>query len=402
MRTSMVPGMLNMIAYNLNRDVENVRLFEAGQVFEAAGASALEVKQICLGATGSAVLAGVHQPARPLTFFDLKGDVESLLNLFDHSSLHFDTNTSDYYHPGRSARTVMDGATMAQFGQIHPEIAAARKLRHDVFVAELYLDRLYKHGLRAVRYQPLPRYPAVERDFSFVFDDGVLFEKIRQALEGLRLSELRSFTPVEIFRGGNITGRQIFHSAAREISIPRANSSRRRSRAVVGPDHQNTGSLGRNFAELRMLAAMFALAAALLFASTYPAQSAASVPPTFYKDVVPILQDHCQSCHRPGQLAPMPLVTYAETKPYAMAIRHSVEMKMMPPWFADPTVGNFSNDSSLLPQQIATLLAWADADAPAGDPRDAPPTKHWAEGWNIPRPDLVLKTAAADRDSRSR
>jgi phenylalanyl-tRNA synthetase beta chain len=93
---------------------------------------------------------------------------------------------------------------MAQFGQIHPEIAAARKVRHDVFVAELYLDRLYKRGLRAVRYQPLPRYPAVERDFSFVFDEGVLFEKIQQALEGLRLSELRSFTPVEIFRGGKL------------------------------------------------------------------------------------------------------------------------------------------------------------------------------------------------------
>jgi phenylalanyl-tRNA synthetase beta chain len=204
MRTSMVPGMLNMLAYNLNRDVENVRLFEAGQVFEASGASAQELKQICLGATGSAVLPGVHQSSRPLNFFDVKGDVESLLDLFDHSNLHLDANVAEYYHPGRSARAVVDGLTVAQFGQIHPEIAAARKLRHDVFVAELYLDRLFKHGLRAVRYQPLPRYPAVERDFSFTFADGVLFEKIQQAVEGLRLSELRSFTPVEIFRGGKL------------------------------------------------------------------------------------------------------------------------------------------------------------------------------------------------------
>ncbi len=93
---------------------------------------------------------------------------------------------------------------VAQFGQLHPDIAAARKLRQNVFVAEMYLDRLYAQGMRVVRYQPLPRYPAVERDFSFVFDDGVTFEKIEQVVVGLGLSELRSFVPVEIFRGGNV------------------------------------------------------------------------------------------------------------------------------------------------------------------------------------------------------
>jgi phenylalanyl-tRNA synthetase beta chain len=71
-------------------------------------------------------------------------------------------------------------------------------------VAELYLDRLYKHGLRQARYQALPRYPAVERDFSFVFNDAVAFEKIQQAVAGLNLRELRSFVPVEIFRGGSV------------------------------------------------------------------------------------------------------------------------------------------------------------------------------------------------------
>ena len=204
MRTSMVAGMLNMLAYNLNRDVENVRLFEAGQTFEAANGGTLELKRVCFGATGSAVRPSVHQPERPVNFFDVKGDVETLLGAFEHRTLYFDANASEYYHPGRSARAVMDGTTVAQFGQIHPEIAAARKLRKDVFMAELYLDRLYKHGLRQVRYEPLPRYPAVERDFSFVFADGVLFEKIHQAVEGLHLSELRSFVPVEIFRGGKL------------------------------------------------------------------------------------------------------------------------------------------------------------------------------------------------------
>jgi phenylalanyl-tRNA synthetase beta chain len=193
-----------MLAYNLNRGSDNVRLFETGNVFEAANGKALELKRIAMGATGSAVEGGVHQAARPLTFFDLKGDVENLLAAFDHWTIYYDAQTSDYYHPGRSARAVMDGATVAQFGQIHPDVAAARKLRQDVFVGEIYLDRLYRHDLRQVRYEALARFPAVERDFSFVFDDGVEFEKIHASVNGLGIAELRSFVPVEIFRGEKV------------------------------------------------------------------------------------------------------------------------------------------------------------------------------------------------------
>src|SRR5437867_6205792 len=204
MRTSMVPGMLNMLAYNLNRGVDNVRLFEAGNVFEAAGAKSVEMKRICLAATGSAVTPNVHQAPRPISFFDLKGDIENLLRAFQFNTLYYDAHTAQYYHPGRSARAVMDGATVAQFGQIHPDVAASRKLRQDVFIAELYLDRLYKHELRQPQYEPLPRYPAVERDFSFIFADSVVFEKIDAAVRGLNLGELRRFVPVDIFRGGAI------------------------------------------------------------------------------------------------------------------------------------------------------------------------------------------------------
>ena len=209
MRTSLVPSMLNMLAYNLNRGSDDVRLFEAGNVFEASGAKALEAKRISIGATGSVdskVVRGLTSgaAARPLSFFDLKGDVEGLLAPFGHWTLYYDAKTADYYHPGRSARAVMDGATVAQFGQIHPDVAAARKLRQDVFVGEIYLDRLYQHDLREVRYEALPRFPAVERDFSFVFDDKVEFEKIHQSVSGLGITELRSFVPAEIFRGENV------------------------------------------------------------------------------------------------------------------------------------------------------------------------------------------------------
>ncbi len=204
MRTSLVPGMLNMVAYNLNRGVSNVRLFEAGAVFQRDDGQAAEIKHICLGATGSVVTPSVHHPGQPFSFFDLKGDLETLLQTFQHGGLACQASAADYYHPGRSARIIMDGAVVAQFGQLHPDVATARKLRQDIFLAELFLDRLYRHPLREIRYQPSPKYPAVERDFSFIFDDSVVFDTIQRSVADLHLGEVRDFVPVETFRGGSI------------------------------------------------------------------------------------------------------------------------------------------------------------------------------------------------------
>ena len=116
----------------------------------------------------------------------------------------------------------------------------------------------------------------------------------------------------------------------------------------------------------------------------------ADSPATFYHDVLPILQQHCQTCHRPGQIAPFPLVTYQQTRPWAAAMRAAVESRKMPPWFADPCCGHFSNDPSLTPEQISTIVRWAENGAP-GNPQDVPPPPHFAEGWNIAKPELILK-----------
>ena len=225
MRSSLVPGMLNMLAYNLNRGADRVRLFEAGSIFEATDSGTAEPKRICMGATSPPSAKNAEGwGTQDGGFFDLKGDVENLLQAFQHQTLTYDAQTSDYYHSGRSARALMDGALVAQFGQLHPDVAARRKLRQSVFVAEFYVDRLYPQGLRVVRYQPLPRYPAVERDFSFVFDDAATFEQIQRAVIALGLAELRSFIPVEIFRGGNVPAgryslllRALFQSAERTL-----------------------------------------------------------------------------------------------------------------------------------------------------------------------------------------
>jgi hypothetical protein len=113
--------------------------------------------------------------------------------------------------------------------------------------------------------------------------------------------------------------------------------------------------------------------------------------PTFYKDVLPILQQHCQSCHRTGQIGPMPLLTYSQARAKAKTIVQMVRSKTMPPWFAEPGHGRFLNDPSLTSEQIRTITAWAGAGMPAGDPREGPRPKSWNEGWNISTPDRVIR-----------
>lgn len=114
-------------------------------------------------------------------------------------------------------------------------------------------------------------------------------------------------------------------------------------------------------------------------------------PPTFYRDVSPILERHCQECHRPGEIAPMPLVSYQETRPWAKAIRDEVRARKMPPWFADRCCGKFGNGRSLSDGEISTLVHWVEAGAPEGDKRDAPAAVRWTDGWNITRPDAVFE-----------
>jgi phenylalanyl-tRNA synthetase beta chain len=204
MRTSLVPGMLGMIAWNLNHGASDVRLFEMGHVFELVHEKSHERKMLCVGATGNAAETSVHEPARAYSFFDLKGSLESLLGAFEIGTLSFGPGAGAYYHPGRSATVSADGQVVAQLGQLHPDVAAARKLKQEIYIAEIYLDRLFALPLRAPRYQQLSKFPGVDRDFSFLFADAVTFEQIQSAVHALNIAEMRSFQPVEIFRGGGV------------------------------------------------------------------------------------------------------------------------------------------------------------------------------------------------------
>jgi hypothetical protein len=112
--------------------------------------------------------------------------------------------------------------------------------------------------------------------------------------------------------------------------------------------------------------------------------------PTFSKDVAPILFANCTSCHRPGDVAPMSLLTYREARPWARSIANAVKTGVMPPWHADPAVGHFRNERRLTDAQKATIVAWADAGAPEGDSKDLPEAPDYSDGWSIGQPDAVL------------
>jgi hypothetical protein len=122
-----------------------------------------------------------------------------------------------------------------------------------------------------------------------------------------------------------------------------------------------------------------------------PALAITSVAPTYYRDVQPILREHCVICHRTGGIAPMSFETYEAASRYAYIIRNVTHDKAMPPPFAIPLVGRVANDPSLAPEQVSTLAAWANRNAPAGDPRDAPAVSQGPAPWSIPKPDLIVK-----------
>ncbi len=138
------------------------------------------------------------------------------------------------------------------------------------------------------------------------------------------------------------------------------------------------------------LCLIFALAALglILSSGSRIATSAASV--TFTKDVASIIQKNCQACHRPGEIAPMSFMSYKEIRPWAKSIREKVVSREMPPWFADPQHGEFSNDCRLSQKEIDTIVAWVDGGVKEGDPKDLPPNPKYIEGWQIGTPDMVF------------
>ena len=210
LRPSLVPGMLAMVAGNLNRDVSDVRLFELGTVFSGTTDKVEERPSLAFGAAGALPQESALHASRAIDFHDMKGVVEQLLSRFEVKAIYFDRFpaeagiTPEWLHPYRAARVVVEGATVGWFGQLNPREAAARKLKDAVLVGEVYLDRLYKLPLRKPAAHDISRFQPVRRDFSLVLNEDITWQALDRALAELQIPELVDWRVREVFRDARL------------------------------------------------------------------------------------------------------------------------------------------------------------------------------------------------------
>lgn len=200
LRPSLLPGMATMLANNLNRDVREARLFEAGAMFSGTQAAVAERESLALGLTGEVPATPLHS-AKDAGFFELKGAVESLLSLFAlPEAATFAPGNAGWMEPGRGAAALVGGTVVAQFGELAATQRDLRKLRQPVWLATVYLHALYSLPLRTPVARELSRFQAVERDFSFTFADSTAWATVADAVRAVKVPELTRVAPAEIFR----------------------------------------------------------------------------------------------------------------------------------------------------------------------------------------------------------
>jgi len=200
LRPSLAPGMATMLAGNLNRDSDVVRLFELGTIFTGSTATVSERPSLSLGATGGGVASSLITAADAV-FFEMKGAVETLLSRFSLGNVTFSSEgLPQWMEPGRGARVLAEDKVLGWFGELSAAESERRKLKQVVVQGEISASALYAASLKSPLAVDPSRYQAVERDFSFVFSDEVLWGQVEGAIRGLNIAELQTVAPVEIFR----------------------------------------------------------------------------------------------------------------------------------------------------------------------------------------------------------
>jgi phenylalanyl-tRNA synthetase beta chain len=214
LRSNGIVSMLNAVAWNLNHGQRNLRLFEIGKTYELRDGEPLETRILTLAATGLAREKTIHEPAREFSFADLKGDLDAIGALA--GGLAWQSNGPNWLAAARAAQVSLgaegasataNGSALGSAGQLARNLADKLKLRQDIFLAELNLERLLA-GIESAheksKFTPIPRFPAVERDFSLVLADGVQFSEVAGAIRALEIPELQRIEAADLFRGGQI------------------------------------------------------------------------------------------------------------------------------------------------------------------------------------------------------
>jgi phenylalanyl-tRNA synthetase beta chain len=193
------------LEWNLNHGQRNLRLFEIGRRYQLNGNEPIETRVLTIGAAGEAREKSVHEPAREYGFADLKGDLDAIGELA--GGFRWEPGGAAWLHPARCGRIFLGNEEIGVAGQLARRVNERLKLRHEAFLAELRLDLVfaaYRAQKDAPRYEPLPRFPAVERDFSLLLPDGTTFAQVTDAIRGVGIGEVASIEAVDLFRGKNV------------------------------------------------------------------------------------------------------------------------------------------------------------------------------------------------------
>ena len=214
MRSSGVVSMVRALEWNLNHGQRNLRLFEFGKRYELLDGEPVETPVLTLGATGLARQKTIYEAAREFSFADLKGGLDQFRELA--GGFAWGAGGPSYLAPGRGVLISLEASQNKETaatepigigGQLAHRVAESLKLRQDIFLAEISLEPLLEAveaASAALRFQPLPRFPAVERDFSLVLNDGVTFAQVKGAIQALSIPELQSVEAADLFRGGQV------------------------------------------------------------------------------------------------------------------------------------------------------------------------------------------------------
>ncbi len=208
LRSTGLVTMAAAIEWNLNHGQRNVRLFEIGRQYRLNGSSPVETRVLTIGATGDAREKNLYDGARAYSFADLKGDIDAVGELaggFQWSARPASAN--DWAHAARSGQVLHGGDQIGAAAQLARRVADRLKLRQDVFLAEILIDPVYtaiEELKDSRRYEPLPRFPAVERDFSLLLRDGTSFDAVKKAVESLKIAEVVSVEAGDLYRGKNV------------------------------------------------------------------------------------------------------------------------------------------------------------------------------------------------------
>jgi phenylalanyl-tRNA synthetase beta chain len=198
------------LEWNLNHGQRNARLFEIGRHYRLEGSESFETRVLTLGATGEAREKGLYDSPREFSFADLKGDLDSISELACQGSaggFEWRDGGPDWLHAAKRGKIHHGSVELGSAGQLARRVADKFKLRQEVFLAELNLDPLYatiRTARESRRYEPLPRFPGVERDFSLLLADGISFVEIANSIRSLNIPEIASIEAVDLFRGKNV------------------------------------------------------------------------------------------------------------------------------------------------------------------------------------------------------